>query len=89
MALSDLAETCIERVALAEFDRLVDRLGMPTVAEGEGAGKPCGFVVLGLGKLGARELTYRSVVTLLPAGQSKNPSTNSSGLSWKFTYISS
>ncbi len=59
-ALTDLAETCLERIVRSEFERLVDKLGEPTIGEGPDAGKPCSFAVVALGKFGARELTYRS-----------------------------
>jgi glutamate-ammonia-ligase adenylyltransferase len=59
-ALSDLAETCLERIARNEFEKLAEKLGEPTIGEGDRAGQPCGFVLLALGKLGARELSYRS-----------------------------
>jgi glutamate-ammonia-ligase adenylyltransferase len=64
-ALSDLAETCLERVVRSEFEKLVEKLGEPLVEEGPRAGQPCGFVVLALGKLGARELSYRSDLDLV------------------------
>lgn len=64
-SLSDLAETCIERITLVEFDRLVEKLGLPSIGEGPDTGRPCGFVVLALGKLGARELSYRSDLDLV------------------------
>lgn len=64
-ALSDLAETCLERVARSEYEKLIEKLGEPLVEEGPRAGKACGFVILALGKLGARELTYRSDLDLV------------------------
>ncbi len=33
-ALSDLAETCLERIARSEYEKLVEKLGEPTVEEG-------------------------------------------------------
>jgi glutamate-ammonia-ligase adenylyltransferase len=59
--LSDLAEVCLE-IALAEALAWADRrFGVPT----ENGGERCGFVVLGMGKLGGRELNAGSDVDLL------------------------
>jgi [glutamine synthetase] adenylyltransferase / [glutamine synthetase]-adenylyl-L-tyrosine phosphorylase len=60
--LSDLAQVCIE-VALAEAQRWAEeRFGVPTASTGE----RCAFTVLGMGKLGGRELNAGSDVDLLP-----------------------
>ncbi len=60
--LSDLAQACIE-VALAEAQRWAEeRFGVPMMATGE----RCGFTILGMGKLGGRELNCGSDVDLLP-----------------------
>lgn len=64
-ALSDLAEACLDRIIRDEFEKLVEKLGRPTIEEGPRVGEPCGFAALGLGKLGARELSYRSDVDLV------------------------
>jgi glutamate-ammonia-ligase adenylyltransferase len=60
--LSDLAQVCIE-LALAEAQRWAEeRFGVPMTA----AGDRCAFTVLGMGKLGGRELNCGSDVDLLP-----------------------
>jgi glutamate-ammonia-ligase adenylyltransferase len=60
--LSDLAQVCIE-LALAEAQQWADeRFGVPRTAGGE----RCAFTVLGMGKLGGRELNCGSDVDLLP-----------------------
>jgi glutamate-ammonia-ligase adenylyltransferase len=60
--LSDLAQACIE-VALAEAQRWAEeRFGIPMTSSGE----RCAFTVLGMGKLGGRELNCGSDVDLLP-----------------------
>lgn len=60
--LSDLAQVGIE-LALAEAERWAEaRFGIPTAAGGE----RCAFTVLGMGKLGGRELNCGSDVDLLP-----------------------
>jgi len=59
-ALTDIAETCLEQVILREWKRLVARWGRPMVGAGRRAGQECELVVLGLGKLGGREMSYSS-----------------------------
>lgn len=64
-ALSDVADTCLEQIAQAEYARLVDKLGEPRLPDGDRAGQPCGYSILALGKLGGRELDYRSDLDLV------------------------
>ncbi|WP_254506985.1 [protein-PII] uridylyltransferase family protein [Anatilimnocola floriformis] len=59
-ALSDVAEVALAVVARQEFDRLVEKHGRPMIEEGPFAGEQCGFVILGLGKLGGQEPNYHS-----------------------------
>ena len=59
-ALSDIAETCLEQIAEREYERLAARFGAPRIAEGRRAGKPCEWVILGMGKFGGREMNYHS-----------------------------
>jgi glutamate-ammonia-ligase adenylyltransferase len=59
--LSDLADVCCE-VALAEALGWAEaRFGPPLVSSGE----PCGFSVVGMGKLGGRELNAGSDIDLM------------------------
>jgi len=59
--LSDLADVCCE-LALAEALAWAEgRFGAPLASTGE----PCGFVVVGMGKLGGRELNAGSDVDLV------------------------
>ncbi len=59
--LADLADVCCE-VALAEAMAWAEaRFGKPVAANGA----PCGFVVIGMGKLGGRELNAGSDVDLM------------------------
>ena len=60
VALTNIAEVCLERIALAEYEKLTAKLGTPTVGEGERAGQPCSWAILGLGKLGGQELSFHS-----------------------------
>lgn len=59
-ALSDIAEVCLNAIADREFDKLVEKHGMPTVSGGERDGQPASLVLLALGKLGGREPNYHS-----------------------------
>jgi glutamate-ammonia-ligase adenylyltransferase len=59
-ALSDVAEVALEAIAQHELERLIDKFGTPTLEGGPYDGEPCGFVILGLGKLGGREPNYHS-----------------------------
>ncbi|GAB4373241.1 MAG: bifunctional [glutamate--ammonia ligase]-adenylyl-L-tyrosine phosphorylase/[glutamate--ammonia-ligase] adenylyltransferase [Deltaproteobacteria bacterium] len=63
--LSNLAAAALEG-AIRFARRLLDeRYGVPRVGEGERAGRECRFVVLGMGKLGARELNVSSDIDLI------------------------
>jgi glutamate-ammonia-ligase adenylyltransferase len=64
-ALSDLAETILGQIADLELPRLVQRFGMPSLAEGARAGAASRFVLLGLGKLGGHEMSYNSDLDLI------------------------
>lgn len=64
-ALSNIAEVSLAQIAAAEYDRLVGKFGVPTVAEGSRAGQPCELVILGMGKFGGREMSYHSDVDLI------------------------
>src|SRR5262249_27238915 len=64
-ALSDLAETLLVRIALLQEPPMGKRFGVPYLAEGERAGQPSRYVLLGLGKLGGHELSYNSDLDLI------------------------
>src|SRR5262249_49095046 len=64
-ALSDLAEVIFERLAAPQAAPLERRYGTPLLAEGPHKGERAQFVILALGKLGAREMTYHSDLDLL------------------------
>jgi len=59
-ALSDIAETCLERIAQVEYAKLAEKMGQPTIETGPDADRPCELVILGMGKFGGRELNYHS-----------------------------
>ena len=64
-ALADVAETCLAHVAELEYDRLVEKFGVPTIGPGPFEGEPCRLVIVGLGKLGGREPNYHSHLDVL------------------------
>ena len=64
-ALSDLAETILVQIAQIQEPRLTGRFGVPYLNEGERAGQPSRYALLGLGKLGGRELSYHSDLDLI------------------------
>jgi len=59
-ALSDIAQACLEQIAIREYDRLLPRMGEPTMGSGPRAGQTCPLTILALGKFGGRELNYHS-----------------------------
>lgn len=61
--LSLLAEAAVETALKTHFEWLSERFGIPCNREGE----PQNLVVLGMGKLGARELNYSSDIDLILA----------------------
>lgn len=59
-ALTDIAQACLARIAEIELAKLVEKFGQPSIVSEDQQAKPCGFVILGLGKLGGSELNYHS-----------------------------
>jgi glutamate-ammonia-ligase adenylyltransferase len=64
-ALSDLAETVLLQLAALQEPPLGKRFGVPYLEEGPRAGQPSRWVLLGLGKLGGREMSYHSDLDLI------------------------
>jgi glutamate-ammonia-ligase adenylyltransferase len=64
-ALSDLAETLLVQIAKLQEPSLVKRFGIPYLAEGSRAGQGSRYALLGLGKLGSREMSYHSDLDLI------------------------
>jgi glutamate-ammonia-ligase adenylyltransferase len=76
-ALSDLAETILAQIARLQEPAMLKRYGVPTLANGQTteAAKPessspgdpqhCRHVLLALGKLGGREMSYHSDLDLI------------------------
>jgi glutamate-ammonia-ligase adenylyltransferase len=65
LALSDLAETILQQIAVFQTAPLTKRFGIPCVGAGTRAGQPSRYLLLGLGKLGGRELSYHSDLDLV------------------------
>lgn len=59
-ALTDIAETCLRQITRVEYDKLVAKLGEPTIGEGPEAGRVSELAVVAMGKFGGRELNYYS-----------------------------
>jgi [glutamine synthetase] adenylyltransferase / [glutamine synthetase]-adenylyl-L-tyrosine phosphorylase len=62
--LTNLAEVCLaaaSRIAVRELGRF----GEPTSVDGDGVVQPACFAVLGMGKLGGRELNYHSDLDII------------------------
>ncbi len=64
-ALSDVAETILVQVASLQYAPLAARYGPPYLTDGPRAGQPSRYAVLGLGKLGSREMSYQSDLDLI------------------------
>jgi glutamate-ammonia-ligase adenylyltransferase len=64
-ALSDLAEVLLGQVADLQLAPQRQRYGVPLLAEGPRADQPSRYVLLGLGKLGGREMSYQSDLDLI------------------------
>jgi [glutamine synthetase] adenylyltransferase / [glutamine synthetase]-adenylyl-L-tyrosine phosphorylase len=72
-ALSDVAETILGQIAALQRGPMTKRYGEPHLAAGEAEGEGerarngqiCRFALLGLGKLGGREMSYQSDLDLI------------------------
>jgi glutamate-ammonia-ligase adenylyltransferase len=64
-ALSDLAETILAQLAQVQQGPLDRRFGIPYLAEGSRAGQVSRYVLLAMGKLGGREMSYHSDLDLV------------------------
>ncbi|MCH8045098.1 MAG: bifunctional [glutamate--ammonia ligase]-adenylyl-L-tyrosine phosphorylase/[glutamate--ammonia-ligase] adenylyltransferase [Planctomycetes bacterium] len=64
-ALSDIAQACLRQVVSRQYDRLIEKLGQPTIGEGPRAGEPCEPIIVGMGKFGGREPNYHSDLDLI------------------------
>ncbi|MCS7046307.1 MAG: bifunctional [glutamate--ammonia ligase]-adenylyl-L-tyrosine phosphorylase/[glutamate--ammonia-ligase] adenylyltransferase, partial [Gemmataceae bacterium] len=63
--LSDLAEVILRQIAAIQYPILVKRLGQPVLMQGPREGQLSRYAILGLGKLGGREMSYHSDLDLI------------------------
>ncbi|MBE9504699.1 MAG: bifunctional [glutamate--ammonia ligase]-adenylyl-L-tyrosine phosphorylase/[glutamate--ammonia-ligase] adenylyltransferase, partial [Proteobacteria bacterium] len=63
--ISDLASACLEAALHASKNMLNKEYGRPTYINGDSVEKEAGFVILGMGKLGGRELNFSSDIDLI------------------------
>ncbi|HWT79767.1 MAG TPA: glutamate-ammonia-ligase adenylyltransferase, partial [Candidatus Methylomirabilis sp.] len=63
--LSNLADAILEAAYQMCQAELNPRHGLPALTEGSETARPCPFVILGLGKLGGRELNFSSDIDLV------------------------
>jgi glutamate-ammonia-ligase adenylyltransferase len=64
-ALSDIAQVCVEQITRTEHEKLVEKLGEPTILDADGQSVPCEIAILAMGKFGGRELNYHSDLDLI------------------------
>jgi [glutamine synthetase] adenylyltransferase / [glutamine synthetase]-adenylyl-L-tyrosine phosphorylase len=64
-ALSDVAEALLAETAERQEAVVLSRHGMPMFTDGSGATQTCRHVLLALGKLGGREMSYHSDLDLV------------------------
>ena len=63
--ISDLASACLEAALNASRKMLNEEYGRPTYINEDGVENEAGFVILGMGKLGGRELNFSSDIDLI------------------------
>ncbi|MGC8740269.1 MAG: bifunctional [glutamate--ammonia ligase]-adenylyl-L-tyrosine phosphorylase/[glutamate--ammonia-ligase] adenylyltransferase [Candidatus Sumerlaeaceae bacterium] len=63
--ISDIAHACVHVAAQTAWEELVERYGVPLVESGLQPTHPAGMCVLGMGKLGGRELNFSSDIDLI------------------------
>ena len=64
-ALTDVAETILVQLASLQMAPLIQRYGVPRPDQGPRAGQVARYALLGLGKLGSREMSYQSDLDLI------------------------
>src|SRR5262249_24091659 len=55
----------LQKIVATEYEKLVDKLGEPTLGEEPRQGERCELVILAMGKLGGREVSYHSDLDLV------------------------
>lgn len=70
-ALSDIAEACLDQVARHHWQRLIEKLGRPTIGDAKKNDaeqknlRTCEMAIVAMGKFGGRELNYLSDLDLI------------------------
>lgn len=85
-ALSDLAETILLQIIDLVEPQIQRRWGIPLHPD-RGVGEPCAYVLLGLGKLGGREISYHSDLDLLLLYEADGQTTEGQANSVYFTEL--
>ncbi|MBA2225229.1 bifunctional [glutamate--ammonia ligase]-adenylyl-L-tyrosine phosphorylase/[glutamate--ammonia-ligase] adenylyltransferase [Thermogemmata fonticola] len=85
-ALSDLAETILLQIIDLVEPQMQRRWGIPLHPD-RGAAEPCAYVLLGLGKLGGREISYHSDLDLLLLYEAEGQTTEGQANSVYFTEL--
>jgi [glutamine synthetase] adenylyltransferase / [glutamine synthetase]-adenylyl-L-tyrosine phosphorylase len=63
--LSNLAEVCLQAAYERADAELRSRFGAPLIQSGDGSTRTAGFAVIGMGKLGGKELNFSSDIDLM------------------------
>jgi glutamate-ammonia-ligase adenylyltransferase len=85
-ALSDLAETILLQVVDLVEAQIQRRWGIPLHPQ-RSVEEPCGYVLLGLGKLGGREISYHSDLDLLLLYETDGQTTQGHANAYYFTEL--
>jgi glutamate-ammonia-ligase adenylyltransferase len=65
LQLSALADCCLEKAFELARQELIPRFGIPTITGPNGELREAGFAIVGMGKLGGRELNYHSDLDII------------------------
>ncbi|MBL8821611.1 MAG: bifunctional [glutamate--ammonia ligase]-adenylyl-L-tyrosine phosphorylase/[glutamate--ammonia-ligase] adenylyltransferase [Planctomycetia bacterium] len=77
-SLSDLAQTLLHQIVHREYQLLCRRWGVPRMPDSDRA---CRFAIVGLGKLGGREMSYQSDLDLILIYEADGKTDSSNGQS--------
>lgn len=73
--ISDLADVLLQQCYEFSLADLLERHGQPYYTDAAGEERPCEFTIIGMGKLGGRELNYSSDIDILYVYTSEKGST--------------
>jgi glutamate-ammonia-ligase adenylyltransferase len=63
--LTQVAEVCLNKAVAVARQELLARFGLPVCQEEDGTVREADFVIVGMGKLGGKELTYHSDLDII------------------------